>query len=1060
MAKIYGQLENAQLENKASNYASGVIGRVWINTTDSKIYADNGTVVRPFLLNDDKIVIGNNGTPANNVRIHRGANGRLQLLPGDDNTAEGSMGLTLSELASICERYTDITKPALSVANAGRIIFLTDLNKFVFNNATGTAWADLDTTGGGGSTQVYRFNVNGKLSALGTSSLPKKRLDGAVLRGSFTPSACRVSLDTQGKTGQLRIDLRSSQKLDLPVQGIDAQFQSRIGTIANILPAQATQSISRATAQIATQSISYAKAAIDIDRILVEDGAMRVLLNGAFDSDWAVGDSILIAGSQNAANNGTFTVTQLGTPQFPNSLLLANASAVAERYSGGNDQISYLANLGVGSNAIVTSQYVYPDGRVLLGGTFTTWAGVARNRLVRLNADGTVDTTFATNIGTAFSVGGADINSIGVLSDGRIVIGGIFTTFNATTRNRLVVLNANGTEDTAFYTNMGTAFGGNVWTVLVQADDKIVVSGAFTTFNALTRNRIIRLNSNGTEDTTFYTNLGTGLSTATNGALVIREQADNKLILGGDFTAVNAVTRNRLVRLNSDGTVDGTFYTNMGTAFGGQVNGVAIQADGKILVGGAFTTFNGLTRNYLIRLNSDGTEDTTFYLNIGTTPNALVRDVTVRSSDQKIFVVGDFTTIAGQTVNRIVVLQPSGNPDRDWLSLTGTGFGTSVYMIRHDSAGDVYVCGSFAAYQVSTSLDFVKIKANGVLTKGRVRLQLFSFNYLSPVDASFAQGELFLSAGHSSANNNGNLTIYKTNQGGNNIWVKKNNSVEQAAPAGTADVFRWSYNLGALPSTDFAVGDQLKAASHTTAANNGNFPIRALTATAIVVYNVAGVVQAGVAGTCNTNRWQYELSENPSTASAVQVGDTIRFANCPVAANNGTFVVKQVNRGSTFNLVVENTTGAAQTTGGVGEAISAKKVVKFASDQSGVFGTSSFVEFKYLEDANFLGENKVYQVLEVNRGGGANYNIVIEEAAANRQVQPQGLVAVESRSLFATVPTIVASPVSTLDASDVFTQDFSGNLAANALAAGRYISLWILENYTDASATDLTVVLS
>lgn len=1058
---IYGQLENAQLENRASNYSSGVVGRVWLNTTDSKIYVERSSaLIRSFLLNDDKLIVGNHATAANNVRIHRGANSRLQLVPGNDTTAEGTMGVTLAELAAICERYTDITKPAASVGNAGRIIYLTDLNKFVYNTAAG-AWADLVSGGGGGGgAAAFRFNVNGKLSILNPGGYPNKRLDGGVLNSSFTPTQLRVSLETTGKVGQLRFDIRAAQNLNLNVEGIDAQYEARVGLISNILPAQATQSISRAASQISTQSISYAKAAISIDRIMVEDAQMRVLLTGAFDADWAVGDTVTVAGCVNTANNGAFVINQLGTPQFPNSLLLANASAVAERYAGGTDQTAYLTNIGTGSNAIVTSQYVYPDGRVILGGTFTTWNGVARGRLVRLNADGTVDATFATNIGTGFSVAASDINSIGVLSDGRIVIGGIFTTFNGATRNRLVVLNSDGTLDSAFYTNMGTAFGGNVWSVCVQSDDKIVVSGAFTTFNGATRNRIIRLNSDGTEDTAFYTNLGTGLSTATNGALVIRQQADGKLLLGGDFTAVNGNTRNRLVRLNTDGTEDTAFYTNLGTAFGAQVNGIGLQSDGKIVVGGAFTTLGANTRNFLVRLNSDGTEDSTFYFNIGVALNAFVSDVTVRSSDQRIFLAGNFTTVAGQTVNRILVLDPSGNPNIDWLSLTGTGFGTQTYQIRHDSVGDVYVCGSFAAYQTSASLDFVKIKSNGILRKGNVTLQLMSYNYSAAVDTQFVAGELFLSAGHSSANNNGNLTIYKVNEGGNNIWVKKNNGVVQAAPAGTADVFRWSYNLGALPSSDFAVGDQLKAASHTTAANNGNFPIRALTATAIIVFNVAGVLQAGVAGVCNTNRWQYEVATDPTVASALQVGDTVRFANCPVAANNGTFVVKQLNRGSTFNVVVENTTGAAQTTGGVGNAISAKKVVKFATDQSASIAVNSYVEFKYLEDSNYLGDTKIYQVSEVNRGGGANYNIVITEAAGSRQVQPQGLLSVESRSLLSSIPSIAVSPVSSADGRSAYTQDFSGLLNGVAIAANRHVGLYLLENYTDDSAADFTAVLA
>jgi uncharacterized delta-60 repeat protein len=1062
---IYGQLENAQLENRVANYSAGVVGRVWLNTAESKIYVEReASIIRSFLLNDDKLIVGTNGTPANNVRIARGANSRLQLLKGDDVTAEGTMGTTLAELAYIPERYTDAGKPAATVANAGRVIYITDLNKHQFNNASG-AWIDLDAGGGGGGgSSAYRFAVNGLLSILGQTAVgfPKKRLDGAAIPGTFTPTGLKVGLEKAGGAGSLILDVRASQNVNVPVIGVDAQYQARVGLISNIAPAQATQSISRAASQISTQSITRPKAAITIDRIVIEDGQMRVILTGPIDSDWAVGDSVLIANSANTANNGTFPIVQLGSVLYPNSLLLTNVAAVAERYSGGGDQTAYLLNIGTGSNAIVTSQYVYPDGRVILGGTFTTWNGVARNRIIRLNTDGTPDTAFNTNTGTAFSVAASDINSIQVDSTGKIVIGGIFTTYNGNTRNRLVRLNSDGTEDTAFYTNLGTAFGGNVWGVCVQADDKIVVSGAFTTFNALTRNRLLRLNSDGTEDTAFYTNLGTALSTATNGALVIRQQADLKLLLGGDFTALNATTRNRMIRLNADGTEDTAFYTNLGTAFGAQVNGIAVQADGKIVVGGSFTTLGANTRNYIVRLNSDGTEDSAFYFNFGVALNALVTDVTVRAADQKIFVAGNFTTGAGQTLNRIVVLGPSGNPDIDWLAQTGTGFSAQTYQIRHDSNGDVYVCGSFAAYQTSTSLDFVKIKENGVLRKGNVTLHLYSYNFASPVDAQFVPGELFLSAAHTTGANNGNKLIYKVNEGGNNIWHKSATGVLQAAPAGTADVFRWSYNLGALPAADFAVGEDLKAASHSTAANNGNFPIRALTATAIIVYNVAGVLQAGVAGTCNTNRWQYEVSVDPSTDSALAANDLVRFANCPVVANNGNFTVREINRGggSNRNIVVSNNTGAAQTTGGVGDAISEKKVLKFSADQSAIFTTNSYVELQYMEDANYNAETKVYKVEEVNRGGGANYNIVLKEIAANRQVTVQGQVSVESRSLTTTPITIAALPVSSADGRRAYTQDFSGLLTGSAVAANKYVGIWILQNFTDAIAVDLSVTLS
>ncbi|MCC7443186.1 MAG: hypothetical protein IT285_16255 [Bdellovibrionales bacterium] len=117
-----------------------------------------------------------------------------------------------------------------------------------------------------------------------------------------------------------------------------------------------------------------------------------------------------------------------------------------------------------------------------------------------------------------------------------------------------------GTEDTAFYTNLGTGFGSTVLAVVLQSDGKIVVGGSFTSLNGNTRNRLVRLNSDGTEDTAFYTNLGTGFSGG--GGVVDHAivQSDGKALVGGDYTSLNGNTRNRLVRLeeNTDLAVQGT----------------------------------------------------------------------------------------------------------------------------------------------------------------------------------------------------------------------------------------------------------------------------------------------------------------------------------------------------------------------------------------------------------------------------------------------------------------------------------------------------------------------
>lgn len=133
---VYGALQNAQLENKSSDYSVGPVGRIWWNTTSGKAMLDDGTNVRALLRNDQKIIIGSNGTANNNVRINRAASGVLQLVLGGDTTAEGSLSTSLAELSHKLETYTNAGKPAAGVA--GRVAYISDLGHALFDN--GSAW--------------------------------------------------------------------------------------------------------------------------------------------------------------------------------------------------------------------------------------------------------------------------------------------------------------------------------------------------------------------------------------------------------------------------------------------------------------------------------------------------------------------------------------------------------------------------------------------------------------------------------------------------------------------------------------------------------------------------------------------------------------------------------------------------------------------------------------------------------------------------------------------------------------------------------------------------------
>jgi uncharacterized delta-60 repeat protein len=268
---------------------------------------------------------------------------------------------------------------------------------------------------------------------------------------------------------------------------------------------------------------------------------------------------------------------------------------------GGVLDTNFATNIGTAANESIVALVAQPDGKILVGGDFTSFNGTGVNRFLRLNLDGTRDTSFSTS---GFSNLVVDAF---VQPDGKIVVGSF--AFN----NRLVRLNSDGTDDANFRTNIGTGLGeDSAFSIKLQSDGKILVGGRFSSFNSFAVNHLLRLNSNGSYDASFTTNVGTGASAEVR---AVEVQPDNKILVGGFFSSFNGVSAGRLVRLNSDGGMDTDFAANIGTGLlGGQreVHSIKLQPDGKILVGGSFTSFNGSSANSLVRLNVDGTTDSSF----------------------------------------------------------------------------------------------------------------------------------------------------------------------------------------------------------------------------------------------------------------------------------------------------------------------------------------------------------------------------------------------------------------------------------------------------------------
>ena len=150
-----------------------------------------------------------------------------------------------------------------------------------------------------------------------------------------------------------------------------------------------------------------------------------------------------------------------------------------------------------------------------------------------------------------------------------------------------------GDLDTTFDPNAT----GTVFALAQQSDGKILLGGSFTSVAATTRNRIARLHENGALDTTFD-------PSASATVLSVLVEPSGKILLGGGFTSVSATPRNRIARLHENGDLDTTFNADVNAFMFVSVNSVAQQPDGKVVLGGLFESVNQTTRNLIARLNS------------------------------------------------------------------------------------------------------------------------------------------------------------------------------------------------------------------------------------------------------------------------------------------------------------------------------------------------------------------------------------------------------------------------------------------------------------------------
>lgn len=298
-----------------------------------------------------------------------------------------------------------------------------------------------------------------------------------------------------------------------------------------------------------------------------------------------------------------------------------------------------------GANGLVRALLVERGGMIYVGGAFAELDGAERPRLGRFYPDGSLDDVFTPNIPN----GSVDV--IARHSDGAVLIGGTFTLIDGQSRGRIARLDADGALDETFNPDANNT----VFAIAVQPDDMTLIGGEFTTMGDQPQSYLARVDEDGALDEDFEPDI--------NGVVqAVAVQPDGKILIGGTFTEVNGVARSRLARLLPDGSLDLGFISDV-TGSQGPIASFALQADGKIIVGGYFFNIGGVSQRHVARLYPDGTMDADFNPDLGGDGyEPFLRSVWVQP-DGRIVIAGHFESVDEVPIKSLARLLPDGSLD-------------------------------------------------------------------------------------------------------------------------------------------------------------------------------------------------------------------------------------------------------------------------------------------------------------------------------------------------------------------------------------------------------------
>lgn len=374
----------------------------------------------------------------------------------------------------------------------------------------------------------------------------------------------------------------------------------------------------------------------------------------------------------------------------------------------------------------VSKSFPLDDGSVIYTGDFTSFVdkdGVSHvaNRIIKINSDGSVNTTFKTNIGTGFNA--TPIEGVLDSTQSHIFLIGNFTQVNGISRGKVAKISVDGVVNTTFNTNTGTACNSNCTPYFIDRDsnNNVYLSGSFQYFNGAymlspitNYANVIKLSPDGVRDTAFQTAVGYVTEAETVNTRTYVNKNNNHVIM----TYCSAASACGLLKFSTAGARDATFKTNVGTFTGGNVIfELVFDASNNIYVMGNITQAKGVTSRYLVKYSATGVFNTAFNtamvsLNMDYYPRTLAFDGTY------LYLSGSINTVTGGIAKRLLRVNTNGVWDSAFNVATGTNdtfatFSPYAEDITFDSQGNIIIVGDFNFFNGKSANNQVKLNPSG-----------------------------------------------------------------------------------------------------------------------------------------------------------------------------------------------------------------------------------------------------------------------------------------------------------------------------------------------------------